>query len=207
MLKLNLGSGMRKFEGHVNIDINPDYEPDLVLDFETQKLPYKNDSVDVIKCYHLLEHLNPRAFNTLLKEMYRVSKNGTIIRFVTPHENSSLFHDDPTHVRPVTPGMMALHSQNAFRMAWEKYGHILTPFWRNLKVDFDMGPVGYALDEHLPEEVKADHKKWRVAARYQTNVVMEYQWTMTAVKPYEDKGNPEGMDEFVKSNTKDPADD
>lgn len=45
-IKLNLGCGVNKKEGFINIDINPRLNPDMVLDLNSQPYPFKNDSVD-----------------------------------------------------------------------------------------------------------------------------------------------------------------
>ncbi len=84
------------------------------VDFEVEQLPWGDGSVDAITCMHLVEHL--RDIGPLLREVARLLKPGGRAYFETPHPKSlalpSLrsapvsftmnFHDDPTHVRPVT---------------------------------------------------------------------------------------------------------
>lgn len=196
MLKLNLGSGMKPFLDHVNIDFDDNYDCDLKLDLAREPLPYNDDTVDVIKCYHLLEHLDYAGFNWLLKEMYRVLKPGHEAWVVVPGHRHNLYLDDPTHVRPVNPGMMVLYSQSHFRHAFEKVGHILTPYWRSLGVDFNVLNIAVAVDPKLPDELRNNQTALHVATHFQNNVVMEHHFKLEAVKPFNDLGNPEGMDAF-----------
>ena len=58
MSKLNLGCGANHLEGYINIDVRiPKMkEPDYVCDIT--KLPYKNNMIDEIVCFHAFEHLS-----------------------------------------------------------------------------------------------------------------------------------------------------
>ena len=73
MLKLNLGCGLSKLEGFVNVDIDPEVNPDVVADFTTH-LPYENDSVDWIVMFHVIEHIVAAKHPALLDEIWRVLK-------------------------------------------------------------------------------------------------------------------------------------
>ena len=74
MLKLNLGCGKEKIEGCVNIDVEPSCNPDLVLDFIRDPLPYKEDEVDRIYLFHVIEHIPEVFHEKLLEEIRRVLK-------------------------------------------------------------------------------------------------------------------------------------
>lgn len=70
-MKLNLGSGLSKLEGFINIDIDPSLDPDEVKDFR-QGLSQKAESVDEVVLYHTLEHLPKLCWNGVFGEIYRV---------------------------------------------------------------------------------------------------------------------------------------
>lgn len=84
------------------------------VDFETEKLPLPNASIDCVTCMHLVEHMQDTG--GLLAEIDRLLKPGGSAYFETPHEKTSElpslkdgpitftmnFYDDPTHVRPVS---------------------------------------------------------------------------------------------------------
>ena len=97
MLKLNLGCGHRKFISYVNIDIKKECNPDICLDIEKEKLPFKDSSVMIIYSNHFLEHITPQNWIKVLKEMYRVSKNGAIWIIKVPYGVYGLYN--PFHYR------------------------------------------------------------------------------------------------------------
>lgn len=91
-IKINIGSGGEELLGFKTIDIDASTKPDIVCDIENG-LPFQDNSVDEIKCSHVLEHINNIIF--VLKEFYRVCKNGSKITIVVPLMDAS----DMTHVR------------------------------------------------------------------------------------------------------------
>lgn len=102
-LKLNLGCGEAKKEGYVNIDNREEVNPDLLVDLEEAKLPYRTSSVDEIYTSHLLEHIH--NFIPLMEELYRVLKpNGKVVIYA-PYGLSEGGIGDPTHAHgtPLAP--------------------------------------------------------------------------------------------------------
>jgi predicted SAM-dependent methyltransferase len=73
-LNLNLGCGKSRIEGCVHIDVEPSCEPDLVLDFVSNPLPYDDSSVDRVFLFHVIEHIPEVRHYALLKEIRRVLK-------------------------------------------------------------------------------------------------------------------------------------
>ena len=105
-LKLNIGSGHRRFEGYYNVDNDPLVNPDYIveLDSENVHLPFEDDSVDEFYCHHILEHI--RAIIPLFQEMYRTGKHGAIVDIEVPHHQHDSFYGDLTHVRPISVAAM-----------------------------------------------------------------------------------------------------
>src|SRR6185437_5439504 len=83
-------------------------------DFETEKLPWPDGSINAITCMHLVEHL--QSIDPIVREAARLLAPGGRIYFETPHPKSQHvpsakgkaagtftlnFFDDPTHVRVV----------------------------------------------------------------------------------------------------------
>lgn len=52
--KLHLGCGNQRHEGFINVDCKKTPATDLVCDI--RQLPFENDSIDEIECYHVFEH-------------------------------------------------------------------------------------------------------------------------------------------------------
>lgn len=69
-LKLHLGCGDRYFEDYVNIDLRKTRATDLVCDIT--KLPYPDNSVELIETYHVIEHLPRHDLLKALKVWYRI---------------------------------------------------------------------------------------------------------------------------------------
>ena len=111
-LKLNLGCGSTKFDGFIGVDMygNPDVRHDL----EKFPWPWADSTVDEVALVHVLEHLgrDPDVFIGIIKELYRVCRNGALIHIVVPHPRHDNFLGDPTHVRPITYQVMQLFDKS-----------------------------------------------------------------------------------------------
>ena len=135
---LDLGSSDGETLGHI-AELRPDlrlfsadkfgqperYPPGCefrAVDFETDKLPWPDASMDALTCMHVVEHLRELAL--LLRESARVLKPGGRAYFETPHPRSLSmpsakgrftlnFFDDPTHVRLIDLGELRQLAQSA----------------------------------------------------------------------------------------------
>ena len=76
-----------------NIDIRK-------IDISNDKLPYKDDTFDIVYHKSLIEHLFSPL--NLMDETYRVLKPGSIVIILTPDwvRNMKVFYEDFTHCRP-----------------------------------------------------------------------------------------------------------
>lgn len=96
---LNLGCGKTRIPGSIGIDsIKIEKYVDIVHNLDILPYPFKNNSVDEIHCYHVLEHLH----NPLdkIKEFYRILKPNGILNIRVPHFSSMGAFSDITHIRP-----------------------------------------------------------------------------------------------------------
>jgi SAM-dependent methyltransferase len=87
-IKLNVGAGKTHIPGFINIDISS--KADISLNLSEEKLPFEDDSVDIIFSYHTLEHV-PNYLHAL-SEIYRVLKNGGILLVGVPYVTLTEFH-------------------------------------------------------------------------------------------------------------------
>ncbi|WP_206078326.1 bifunctional 2-polyprenyl-6-hydroxyphenol methylase/3-demethylubiquinol 3-O-methyltransferase UbiG [Poseidonocella sp. HB161398] len=97
----------------------PDTRPEGVefglLDYETSRTVFEDDSFDFVVASHVIEHVqNPTVF---FQELMRICKPGGLAYIESPSDNAALvksdpdyrnrnffsFWDDPTHVRPWSP--------------------------------------------------------------------------------------------------------
>ena len=109
-MKLNLGSGNKKIDGFINLDIDESTNPDVVCDLNKGVLPFQDNTFDEILAFHILEHIGD-GFMDLMKDIYRVSKPDANIHIRIPHHNHWTFHTDPTHVRSITVNTFELFSK------------------------------------------------------------------------------------------------
>jgi len=93
-LVLNLGAGNKHIDGAVPLDLA------MGWDANTMSIPAEDNSVDMIHCYHLLEHVENILF--LMTEIRRVLKPGGHINIVVPYYNSHMQASDITHCNVFT---------------------------------------------------------------------------------------------------------
>lgn len=92
-LVLNLGAGKKLIPGSIPLDY-PEW------DANTMQIPYGDNSVDMIHCYHLLEHVQNIGF--LMTEIQRVLKPCAHINIVVPYYKSHMQASDIFHCNVFT---------------------------------------------------------------------------------------------------------
>ena len=98
MIKLNLGCGFRPIKDFINIDNRPEVNPDLIWDI-TDGLPYKDNEIDGVRAWDLLEHIPIGKTVGVIEEIWRVLKHGEQFESLTPDaENGQGAFQDPTHL-------------------------------------------------------------------------------------------------------------
>ena len=75
LIKLNIGGGKGhpKVDGWTIVDLREN--ADIVLDITKARLPYDDNTVDVIFTSHTMEHIYPQQLGFVLSEFYRVLKS------------------------------------------------------------------------------------------------------------------------------------
>ncbi len=91
-VRLDLGCGKDKKLGCIGIDIRKQPSVDIVMDLN-KGISLDENSVDYIYTAHFLEHAD--NYDLLMKEIYRVCKNGAILEIYVPHFSGiSAFQED-----------------------------------------------------------------------------------------------------------------
>lgn len=80
-VRLNIGAGRTYLPGFQNIDLSE--RADISLDLNTDRLPFEDNSVDLVFSYHALEHLDRYLF--ALGEIHRVLKHGSPLLAGVPY--------------------------------------------------------------------------------------------------------------------------
>lgn len=188
-MKLNLGCGTHHKDGWVNVDKYP--PADIIVDLENNikysgtalqyhEWPWINNTIDEVLFHHSLEHMGATitGFFAIMKELYRVCKNEAKITITVPHPWHDDFINDPTHVRVITPQVLALFSLRN-NEAWEKEGRPNTPLARQLGVNFDIVSAEQLIEAEyngMPENAIRD------AVRQHNNVVKATTIVLKVVK-------------------------
>jgi Methyltransferase domain len=183
-MKLNLGCGLNKLPGYVNVDKAGD--PDVRHDLERFPWPWADNVFEEVYANHVLEHLGRDAdvFIGVMKELYRVCRPGATVRIIVPHPRNDDFLSDPTHVRPITPLMMQLFSRR-LNVEWQARNAANSPLALYHGVDFELRTVKYVLEEPYRSELDSGRLTQQELARITreyNNVVREIRLTLEVVK-------------------------
>lgn len=92
---MNLGCGIGKREGFINVDKCAEVNPDVLWDLNNFPYPFEDNSFNEITAYSILEHID----NTIkvMEEIHRIAKPGTLIEITVPYWDGYGFASDPTH--------------------------------------------------------------------------------------------------------------
>jgi len=185
-MKLNLGCGSKILNGFTNVDKYNAYKPDIVHDLEIFPYPFDENSVDEIILSHVLEHIGqvPDIFNNIIKELYRICKNDTLIKIAVPHPRHDDFISDPTHVRPITVLGLSLYDKELNKI-WEKDNAANTPLGIIHNVNFKIVKVNYVIDDKykkLLAEKKILESDLEEYSNKYNNVIQEIQIDWKVVK-------------------------
>jgi len=102
-IKLNLGCKTDIRHGWINIDIK-NYGQNMIYDLDRVPYPFKDNSVDVVLMQDIIEHLkNPEL---VLREVYRICKDGAVVIIRTPHPKSPNMKKDKSHISPISPDFL-----------------------------------------------------------------------------------------------------
>jgi SAM-dependent methyltransferase len=95
--KLNIGSCADYREDCINLDINKQYNPDVIWDLTKFPYPFKDDTFTGVIVHDILEHMQKPV--EILEELYRICKDGAEIEIMVPHWSHYTAWTDLTHYR------------------------------------------------------------------------------------------------------------
>lgn len=96
-MKVNLGAGSNILADYVNHDLIALPGIDVVHNLNQYPWPWDDGSVDTIKMYDVLEHLDD--FMMAMEELFRILTPGGCCHISVPYWNSWCAYADPTHKR------------------------------------------------------------------------------------------------------------
>jgi len=156
--RLNLGSGKDWRTGYFNVDRDPYWEPDAVLDFgkplpirkpiETERfgtIMLENNSFEEIIANDTLEHI-PNLM-TAMNSCLNLLKIGGMFRISVPYDLSWGAWQDPTHVRAFNERSWLYYTDWFWYMGWTEARFDLVQF------NLDLSPIGELLQK---QQVKGE---------------------------------------------------
>lgn len=180
-MKINIGSGYKRYPDFINVDADPNCKPDHIVDLETGALPFPDSSVDTVIAHHILEHMGEGYFH-LLKELYRVCKHGAVIDIRVPHPNHEVFLNDPTHKRPIMVDGLRLFSKQFNKLEIQRGGASSTLGIMH-DVDFEIINYEFIHDPYYDEIKKTlSHPQLERLFREALNVCIEIHVQLMVIK-------------------------
>lgn len=171
-MKLNIGSGSKRYSGYLNLDMDAGSNPDFVVDLEKDIFPFDDDTVDSVIAHHVLEHMGDGFFHCI-KELYRICKHGTIIDVRVPHPRHDTFLIDPTHKRPIYPHTLDMFSKTRNKRDLDS-GGCETPLGFINDVDLVVVEHKFTLDSYWQAQFQNfTEDQCEHAARSFNNVILE----------------------------------
>ena len=193
---LNIGCGLHKIPGAVNVDSQASVNPDCLFDLEScgimrpiyilapgdnplgpakeveigrepYQLPFSDDEFDVVLASHVLEHI--KNILPLMQELHRVAKPGARMHIRVPYGSHSIAFEDPTHVRQFFPKSFEYFGQMAYNAA--DYGY---------RGDWEIEQINLAVDDQF-QGMSADEIAFMIERAF--NIVKEMFVTLMAIKP------------------------
>jgi hypothetical protein len=155
--KLNLGSGLLRHKGYHNVDINPNFKPDQVVDLNITPWPWKDNEFTHIVAKDVLEHLGNTSenFMSIIKEMYRVSENGAIWEIQFPHWNCDHAVDDVFHRRQLTTNTFEqFNMQHVHDKIVQNQSDSLTAY--EYGIDIDVVDIKFNYTPHWEHQIRSN---------------------------------------------------
>lgn len=105
VLKLDIGCGDNKLEGHIGMDFLDIKQVDVVHDARVFPWPFEDETFTLLSSSHFLEHIkrDDFLFINVMNECWRVLKYDGQFRIAVPFGGSTMYFADPTHVNPIVP--------------------------------------------------------------------------------------------------------
>jgi ubiquinone/menaquinone biosynthesis C-methylase UbiE len=181
-MKINLGSGIKRFDGFVNIDSDPQCQPDYVMRLGADKFPFEDNTVSEVLAHHVFEHIGDGFFD-FIKDLYRVCKHEAIVDIHVPHPRHDFFLGDLTHVRPIT-----IENMRPLSKQWCKTQSYISSSWSGLafqmNVDFEMVHHEYILDDTFKMLIQNIDNNEQIdwMARSMNNAISEIRFKMMVIK-------------------------
>jgi SAM-dependent methyltransferase len=104
----------------INLDGNPDVQPDIVCVLGRDRIALDDNSVDLVVAHHVIEHIGEigkvAEWFFFWEDLYRVLKPGGQVQFECPYATSIWAWADPTHIRAISEYTFLYFNQDAYKV-------------------------------------------------------------------------------------------
>lgn len=152
IIKLNLGCGHLIIPDAINCDIIKLKGVDLILNLN-YCLPFKNNSIDEIICFEVLEHVD-NLIGTV-RELHRILKTDRLLKIKVPHFTYFGAIADPTHKR---------------QFSWFTFDYFLASHRKNYYFDFGFSSIQKKL-LFYQSQTKERYFLWNIPIEYAFNKI------------------------------------
>ncbi len=187
-MKLNLGCGNKQLDGYVNIDLSEYCNPDIILNLENTPYPFKSNSAEEIRMKSVVEHfpINPTDFFRIMKEIYRIAKDGCEIYIECPHPQHRWQIVDLTHQKSIHyEGIQMLDKSYCRKLI--KQGSTKSPLGIMFDIDFRIIKYEINIDPDAIEHIKNvlgefDKRKMKSYIHLFNNVAATQKFVLQVIK-------------------------
>jgi SAM-dependent methyltransferase len=182
-LNLNLGCGAKFRENFLNLDIDPEFRPDIVFDlnqplllrgtrqFSTDRfgdIVLHANSFESIIALDVLEHIV--NLTTAMSSCLELLRMGGLMHIFVPYDLSLGAWQDPSHVRAFNENSWQYYCEWFWRLGWRRarfalqdYAMILSPYGEELRAR-GLTPLELARTPRAVEHMRVILKKVRLSA-------------------------------------------
>lgn len=127
-IRVDIGCGLKKPEGFIGIDVRDFPGVDYVMNVGKEKLPFKDNSVDVITSIHVFEHFYPEELFFCIEECFRVLKPTGFLHIEVPKAGTRAYYIHPDHKLQFTEDTFGFFQVPGNEEHRDPHGY-LTGFW------------------------------------------------------------------------------
>lgn len=135
--RLDVGAGAKSDDGWETMDMSPAYHPDFQHDMTSFPWPFPDDTFDELRCWHVMEHMNPVTMHidwenksveyvntriAVMNEMWRILKPDGMVNIEVPIFPYWQAIADPTHVAMFVPQTFWYFTKDEHDMHRRLYG-------------------------------------------------------------------------------------
>ena len=188
---LDIGCGRKKIKGAIGLDFSSMSDADIIIDLNTERFPFDDNSFDFLYSSHTLEHLTLDGFWNVMREAYRILKSGGQFMIVVPYYHTSANLANPFHNNqlcfnehtfrflssdPTTDAMPASHYATPSCPQWG------LRYSANFELDLEFKTLAVAY-YYYPDVKNLSAGELLVARSTRPNTVDQICYSLSAVKP------------------------